>query len=239
MSPTQPYNLFILNSSYPTLAVLDLTGYGLSIINYWAIINSITIDFISAANLSPACQNFNADRLGNANGAINTQFSCWISAPTFSYFNGAGPFTITMWLYSIGTGQRGIMDFSLSYWDDVLLSSASTTFCSSGTSFGFTIYQSYSGTSACVSPNLAANTWTHVAVTYSTGSMCVYLNAVGGCYTGGGMNSYARNINYFGYNTWGQYGNYMMDEIKFHGRVLTSTEITSDMNYGQSYITLV
>jgi hypothetical protein len=222
------------------VAVLDLTGYSLNIINYWAVTNSLYIDFISRADFSPTCNVLVTDRLGNANDAFSTASYCYLTAPTFNYFNGVGPCSVTMWLYMISASQRGIFDFSYNYWDDIIISSSSSTFCSSGVNFGWTIYQYYTPYSLCTTPNLAAGVWTHVAVTFTSGTQCVYLNGAGSCSsTGANMNSYARNYNYIGYNTWGQYGDFLMDEIKFHSRVLSSTEINNDMNYGKSYISFV
>jgi hypothetical protein len=223
------------------VAVLALAGFNLNIINYWAVINGLYIDFISAANLVPGCSTLLSDRFGNANGAFSTASSCRVTAPTFNYFNGAGPFSITMWLYMNSASQRGIMDFTYNINDDIVISAFSTTFCSSpATKLGWSVYQGGSGSSVCLTPSISTAVWTHVAVTYSSGTQCVYLNGGGGCvYTGRMINSYSRNYNYFGYNTWGQYGSYGMDEIKFHGRVLSAAEIASDRAYGQSYISYV
>jgi hypothetical protein len=85
-----------------------------------------------------------------------------------------------------------------------------------------------------VAPNaLALNTWTHLAATYDGTSLRIYINGVlvsSGATAGGPMLTSTGVMRIGGNSIWGEYFAGMIDEVRIYSRVLSATEITTDMN---------
>jgi hypothetical protein len=225
------------------VAQLALVGFNLNIINYWAVIANY-IDYISpSASLVAGTTVLATDRLGTASGAFRSISGSSATAPVFNYFSGgAASFSITLWCSLQTAGGQAILDFSYNSADDVTLSYGDATFSCTTTQVGFAVCNAATCSTVCASTAMTVGVWYHLAATYNwaTATSCFYVNGVGSCFAGQqSLVSYVRNTNTFGTNTWGESGDFLFDEVKFHGRVLTSAEVLADRAYNKSYITLV
>lgn len=79
---------------------------------------------------------------------------------------------------------------------------------------------------------LAANTWTHVAVTYDGTSLRVFRNGtlVGSVTAPGSIISSTGALRIGGNTVWGEYFSGLIDEVRIYNRALSATDITTDMN---------
>ena len=81
---------------------------------------------------------------------------------------------------------------------------------------------------------LPLNTWTHLAATYSSGALRIYVNGVL-VSTQAGTGSIASStlpLRIGGNTIWGEYFAGRIDEVKIYNRVLSVTEIAADMAGG-------
>ncbi len=79
---------------------------------------------------------------------------------------------------------------------------------------------------------LAANTWTHVAITYDGTAVRIYRAGalVATAPTAGPIVTAAGALRIGGNTIWGEYFAGLIDEIRIYNRALTATEITTDLN---------
>jgi hypothetical protein len=208
----------------------------MSITNYWAIIAGSSTDYVAGGSLTlPGTAALVADRFGNANGSFQVA-STPATAAAAIYFPGAS-FSITFWLVSLGSSSMPIIDFGNGgNSDDIYFVINNPNVCSSYSTY-FQLLQSSSQTFVCSSFTFSTSVWYHVALTYNLSSLSgyVYVNGVLKTSNLGGMGSVrnvTRSSNYFGRNC-------ILDDIKFHSRILTAQEVLNDYVYNQSYINLV
>jgi hypothetical protein len=79
---------------------------------------------------------------------------------------------------------------------------------------------------------LAANTWTHLAVTYDGATLRLFVNGVqaGTRAIAGAVAASSNPLRIGGNTIWGEYFSGLIDEVRVYSRVLTAAEITTDMN---------
>jgi hydrogenase maturation factor HypE len=79
---------------------------------------------------------------------------------------------------------------------------------------------------------LAANTWTHLAVTYDGATLRLFVNGVqaGTRAIAGAVAASSNPLRIGGNTVWGEYFSGLIDEVRVYSRVLTAAEITTDMN---------
>ena len=79
---------------------------------------------------------------------------------------------------------------------------------------------------------LPLNTWSHLAATYGSGSLRVYVNGVQVSTQAmtGSIASSTRPLRIGGNTVWGEYFAGRIDEVKIYNRVLSVAEITTDMS---------
>jgi Concanavalin A-like lectin/glucanases superfamily len=79
---------------------------------------------------------------------------------------------------------------------------------------------------------LAANAWSHLALTYDGNSMKLYVNGqlVSSQQLTGALMSTTGGLSIGGNTMWGEYFNGLIDEVRIYSRALTATEIQTDMN---------
>jgi hypothetical protein len=80
---------------------------------------------------------------------------------------------------------------------------------------------------------LPLNTWSHVAATYDSTTLKLYVNGVlvsSGAIAGNLILPSNNPLRIGGNSTWGEYFAGMIDEVRIYSRVLTATEIATDMN---------
>ncbi|MEV4314353.1 LamG-like jellyroll fold domain-containing protein [Actinocrispum sp. NPDC049592] len=77
---------------------------------------------------------------------------------------------------------------------------------------------------------LPANTWTHVAVTYGSGTYRLYVNGteVANAAVTGSMAASTGALRIGGNNIWGEFFTGAIDDIRIYNRALTATEIQTD-----------
>ena len=97
-----------------------------------------------------------------------------------------------------------------------------------GGTFGSTTVETY-GTAA-----LAANTWTHLAVTYGAGTLRLYVNGtqVSSLARTGNLLTSTNPLEIGGDSIWGQYFAGMIDEVRVYNLALTQAEIQAVMAGG-------
>ena len=86
--------------------------------------------------------------------------------------------------------------------------------------------------------SIVLNQWTHVAMTYSAGTVSLYMNSQSaGSSSGFSTNSVLRTKNYLGHSNWGEPNiNATFDELKIFKRPLSVNEIATEMNSPQPMI---
>ena len=82
------------------------------------------------------------------------------------------------------------------------------------------------------SAKLSANTWTHLAATYDGTVLRLYVNGNQASSRSVGGNILTSNgvLRIGGNSVWGEYFSGLIDEVRIYNRVLTATEIQTDMN---------
>jgi hypothetical protein len=146
-----------------------------------------------------------------------------------------------MWIKMVNANASVLMDFSNGVSsDNVHFVTYNPGVCSFPAYFQVLSNASYS--MACMQ-QFPSGVWLHVTVTYSILNLTSSAYVNGSLITSVGSQMQLRNLtrgtNYFGANSWGMYGNWMFDEVKFHSRVLSAQEVWNDMTYGKSYISFV
>jgi hypothetical protein len=210
------------------LPALSATGVSLSITYYWAIIAGSYTDYIAGKDLTAnGGVTLVTDHTGSdTSGAFQTDGSTgYASAPSGIYFPAAS-FSITLWAYQITTSFT-MFDFTVdSANDHVEYTTSYPSFCSTGS-----MVHLYSGGVAnnfCTTSQFPTGVWTHLAITYdySTTTVTLYINGVS-VDSANSLNirGVTRTINYFGRDSYNNWGNWKLDEIKIHSRVLTATEV--------------
>src|SRR5262249_58894639 len=79
--------------------------------------------------------------------------------------------------------------------------------------------------------SLPLNTWSHLAATYSSGALRLYVNGsqvASGTGTGN-INTSTGALRIGGNNIWGEYFTGRLDEVRIYNRALSQAEIQSDM----------
>lgn len=97
---------------------------------------------------------------------------------------------------------------------------------------GWMSTESTGSQSAGATPGLAANTWSHLAVTYDGFFLRLYVNGTLRASTvqTGNMRSSTGPLKFGGNAIWGEYFKGQLDEIRIYNRALTQTEIQTNMN---------
>jgi hypothetical protein len=79
---------------------------------------------------------------------------------------------------------------------------------------------------------VAANTWTHLAVTYNGSVLALYVNGTQAAtlIASGSIAANTGLLRIGGNTIWGEYFNGLIDEVRVYNRALSAAEITTDMN---------
>ena len=79
---------------------------------------------------------------------------------------------------------------------------------------------------------MALNTWTHLAATYDGATLRLYRNGtqVATRAVSGAITTSDSPLRIGGNLVWGEYFDGLIDEVRIYNRVLTATEIQTDMN---------
>jgi hypothetical protein len=202
---------------------------------------------VSAQDLSPVGGvTLVTDRLTNSQGSFQTPSNSYAQAPSGLYF-ASGSFTITMWLQNQNSGNyKSLFGFSSGVGtDDVAFI---TNLPGGGYCSPYPSYMQFDTTGgaysqACSTASFTNGLWYHVAFVGNNTSLTSYIYVNGTLVTTAGSQLALRNVtrtfNYFGKDGFGNYGNWLFDEIKFHGRALTAQEVLNDFNKNQTYLIYV
>jgi len=153
-----------------------------------------------------------------------------VSIPNSTSLQLTTAMTLEAWVYpTTSTGWRtivlkeltGDLSYSLYAGGDTNVPSAWVRIGSGG--------RNVNGTSA-----LPANTWTHVAATYASGSLRIYVNGVQAATQAvtGSIGTSTRPLDIGGNAVWGEWFSGRIDEVKVYNRALTAAEIATDMAAG-------
>jgi hypothetical protein len=82
------------------------------------------------------------------------------------------------------------------------------------------------------SATLAANAWTHLAVTYDGSELRLYVDGVQASFKGvtGPMPNSTGALRLGGNNVWGEWFAGLLDDVRIYNRALGASEIQTDMN---------
>ncbi len=94
----------------------------------------------------------------------------------------------------------------------------------------FTTYGDYVRSPA----QLPLNSWSHIAVTYNSSVLKIFINGVevGSKSINGALKTSTNPLRIGGNTVWGEYFNGQIDEIRIYNRALNASEIQQDMNKG-------
>ncbi len=179
------------------------------------------------------------DASGNGNTGILTNGPIWISGKIGSalYFDGiddvitvpnsnslglSSSFTLSAWVNpaSAFNDFRSIVAKNDSYY----LYASSAGFCGDGAPFGYGENRPLA--TVCQPFPLPANTWTHLALTYSGSNLTLYRNgvAVNTASASGTLPASSGNLQ-IGGSQFGEYFNGLIDELRIYNTALSSAEI--------------
>jgi hypothetical protein len=205
------------------------------------------VDYVAAANLTPqGGVILVVDRLGNSQGSFQTPSNSYAQAPSSLYF-ASGSFSMTMWLQNQNSGtQKPLFEFANGPGvDTVGLTSVTPSGGTCNPSPSYLELRNTGGSYslACSSASFTNGAWYHLAVVLNQTSLTSYIYVNGALASTTGSQLAIPNVtranNYFGNSAYNNYGNWMFDEIKIHGRALTAQEVLSDFNKNQTYLTFV
>jgi hypothetical protein len=225
------------------LPALSDAGVALGITNYWAIVSGSYKDYISGMDLTTTGGvTLVADRLGtDSTGAFLTDGTTgYASAPSGVYFPGAS-FSMTLWVKLVSQSIT-MFDFAVGNSNDNI--HFVTNYAGACTSNTFlALFSGSMSSNVCQPSDFTVGVWTHVAITYdySAATAKLYLNGAESVSAGSQklISSVTRTSNYFGHDTYSNFGNWQFDEIKIHSRVLTAAEISYEYSSVNTYITFV
>jgi parallel beta-helix repeat protein len=179
------------------------------------------------------------DASGNGNTGILTDGAIWasgkignalyfdgiddvITVPNSNPLNLSNSFTLSAWVNpaSIFNDFRSIVAKNDSYY----LYASSAGFCGDGAPFGYGENRPLA--TVCQPFPLPANTWTHLALTYSGSTLTLYRNGVAvNTATASGTLPISSGTLQIGGSQFGEYFNGMIDELRIYNTVLTTAEI--------------
>jgi parallel beta-helix repeat protein len=145
-----------------------------------------------------------------------------ITVPNSNPLNLSNSFTLSAWVNpaSAFNDFRSIVAKNDSYY----LYASSAGFCGDGAPFGYGENRPLA--TVCQPFPLPANTWTHLALTYSGSTLTLYRNGVAvNTATASGTLPISSGTLQIGGSQFGEYFNGMIDELRIYNTVLTPTEI--------------
>jgi hypothetical protein len=166
-----------------------------------------------------------AGRFGSAlsfNGA-----NAWVTVPDASSLDATTALTMEAW----------VNPSAVSSWRTVVMKESAA-----GLAYGLYANSSSNRPSAHINTGseddtrgtaqLAANAWTHLAATYDGTTLRIYVNGAQASTlaVGGPIVTTSGVLRIGGNNIWGEWFAGSIDEVRIYSRVLTATEIQTDMN---------
>jgi hypothetical protein len=227
------------------------------LVSYWAA-NNNALDCVGGRNGSFSANTYLDGKTG-AGGVLGKAFS--LAGTSSSYVNvpwasslDLGSFTVSTWVYwdglTHGNNSMGIVGKGRDHSENYQLYVTNTgavqlktiVYTGSGTYDPNTDYDTYKKLFTSVAGTMVANTWTHIAGTYNsgTGTLTLYVNgSVPSGSSGGNGTSvgaalqlsdpFTMGQSYLQYSSTGYFGG-RIDEVRLYNRALSSTEVGYLMN---------
>lgn len=194
--------------------------------SYWPI-NGSVVDVIDGKNLT-GTPSYVEDRYGVQNSAFKVTSSInMLQAPASTYFNTEFAITLWVYVYSMESQNKCILNFGRGSSGQNIIVTYSSSSATGQPYFYLTLSDSSTVMSTSPYPITSAY-WNHFALSVNSTRASLYINSinVANLNLAKPIKVVETTQNYFGYSS--SYSNMALDEIKFFGQSLTHEQIVYD-----------